>query len=110
MAMHKGTCMKHVSGDDRNQMLFFALEEMVPVDSWARTIDLFVDTLPLKELGFKHADVQLHSCGLLNSSYLPDNEQESLRTVIRYSMPTTAPSYNCIPTSECRTTKRSLAW
>jgi transposase len=50
--------MQHVSGGDRNQMLFFALEEMVPVDSWARTIDLFVDTLPLKELGFKHADLR----------------------------------------------------
>lgn len=27
---------------------------------------------------------QLHSCGLLKSSYLPDNEQESLRTMVRY--------------------------
>ncbi len=27
---------------------------------------------------------QLHSCGLLNSSYLPDNEQESLRTLVRF--------------------------
>ena len=27
---------------------------------------------------------QLHSCGLLISSYLPDNEQESLRTLVRY--------------------------
>jgi transposase len=27
---------------------------------------------------------QLHSCGLLKSSYLPDNEQESLRTLVRY--------------------------
>lgn len=27
---------------------------------------------------------QLHSCGLLTSSYLPDNEQESLRTLVRY--------------------------
>jgi hypothetical protein len=27
---------------------------------------------------------QLHSCGLLQSSYLPDNEQESLRTLVRY--------------------------
>ncbi len=37
-------------------MQFFALEQMVPADSWARMIDLFVDTLPLKELGFKHAN------------------------------------------------------
>jgi hypothetical protein len=27
---------------------------------------------------------QLHSCGLLTSSYLPDNEQEALRTLVRY--------------------------
>jgi len=27
---------------------------------------------------------KLHSCGLLNSSYLPDDEQESLRTLVRY--------------------------
>src|SRR5882757_5329417 len=27
---------------------------------------------------------QLHSCGLLKSSYLPDDIQESLRTLVRY--------------------------
>lgn len=27
---------------------------------------------------------KLHSCGLLNSSYLPDDKQESLRTLVRY--------------------------
>ena len=27
---------------------------------------------------------KLHSCGLLKSSYLPDDEQESLRTLVRY--------------------------
>ncbi len=27
---------------------------------------------------------KLHSCGLLKSSYLPDNEQEVLRTLVRY--------------------------
>lgn len=27
---------------------------------------------------------QLHSCGLLKSSYLPDNEQETLRTLVRH--------------------------
>lgn len=27
---------------------------------------------------------KLHSCGLLNSAYLPDDEQEALRTVVRY--------------------------
>src|ERR1700690_1663776 len=27
---------------------------------------------------------KLHSCGLLQSSYLPDDEQEALRTLVRY--------------------------
>src|SRR5436190_14135677 len=27
---------------------------------------------------------KLHSCGLLKSSYLPDDEQEALRTLVRY--------------------------
>jgi transposase len=50
--------MDYISGNDRNQMQFFALEEMVAQDSWARVIDLFVDMLPLKELGFKHTDLR----------------------------------------------------
>ena len=50
--------MKHILGSDRNQTQFFALEEMISGDSWARVIDLFVDLLPLKELGFKHACLQ----------------------------------------------------
>lgn len=39
-------------------MQFLALEEMVAEDSWARVIDIFVDILPLCELGFKHARLQ----------------------------------------------------
>jgi len=27
---------------------------------------------------------KLHSCGLLKTSYLPDDEQEALRTLVRY--------------------------
>lgn len=50
--------MDYISGSDRNQMQFFALEEMVAADSWARIIDLFVDVLPLQDLGFKHASLQ----------------------------------------------------
>ncbi len=49
--------MDYISGNDRNQMQFFALEEMVAQDSWARVIDLFVDMLPIKELGFNHTDL-----------------------------------------------------
>lgn len=50
--------MDYISGSDRNQMQFFALEEMVAQDSWARVIDLFVDMLPMKELGFKHTELR----------------------------------------------------
>ena len=39
-------------------MQFFALDEMVAGDSWVRAIDIFVDLLPLKELGFKHTALQ----------------------------------------------------
>jgi len=47
--------MDHIIGEDHNQMRFLSLEQMVAADSWARVIDLFVDLLPLQELGFKHA-------------------------------------------------------
>jgi transposase len=45
--------MDHIQGIDRNQISIFALEEMVAKDSWARLIDIFVDALPLDELGFE---------------------------------------------------------
>ena len=50
--------MQHISGNDRNQMQFLCLEEMIAADSWARIIDMFVDILPLQELGFKHTSLQ----------------------------------------------------
>lgn len=55
---HKNAQMDYIAGNSRNQMQFFALEELVPENSWARVIDLFVDLLPLKELGFKHTVLQ----------------------------------------------------
>jgi len=39
-------------------MSFFAPENLVAKNSWARLVDLFVDSLPLKELGFKHVDLR----------------------------------------------------
>jgi hypothetical protein len=54
----KTTDMNYILGGDRNQMQFLALEEMVAEDSWARVIDVFVDILPLSDLGFKHAMLQ----------------------------------------------------
>lgn len=47
--------MDHIIGEDRNQLRFFSLDQMVPEDSWARVINLFVDILPMDELGFRHA-------------------------------------------------------
>ena len=35
-----------------------ALEQLVAPDFWARVIDLFVDILPIDELGFKHVKLQ----------------------------------------------------
>ncbi|MCK4288532.1 MAG: hypothetical protein KAW86_04960 [Bacteroidales bacterium] len=35
-------------------MSFFSLEELVAQDSWARLVDIFVDALPLDQLGFNH--------------------------------------------------------
>src|SRR5688572_5993839 len=46
--------MQYISGTDRNQVQLLCLEEVVAADSWARVIDLFVDLLPIPELGFKH--------------------------------------------------------
>ena len=58
MQVSKITDMDYIAGSNRNQMQFFALDEMVAADSWVRVIDLFVDLLPLKDLGFKHAALQ----------------------------------------------------
>jgi transposase len=47
--------MQYKQGQDRSQVYLTSLEEMVPPDSFARVIDLMVDSLPLEELGFTHA-------------------------------------------------------
>jgi hypothetical protein len=39
-------------------MQFFAVEEMVAADSWEKVIDVFVDILPLRDPGFKHATLK----------------------------------------------------
>lgn len=45
--------MDFINGFDRNQLLMMDFESIVSQDSWARVVDLFVEMLPLKELGFK---------------------------------------------------------
>ena len=39
-------------GFDRHQLRVMDFNSMVSTDSWARIVDLFVDILPLEELGF----------------------------------------------------------
>lgn len=46
--------MNFIQGFDRNQLQMISFDEFVPEDSWARIVDLFVDALPIDELGFKH--------------------------------------------------------
>jgi len=42
-----------IQGFDRNQLQMISFDTFVKQDSWARIVDLFVDILPLKDLGFK---------------------------------------------------------
>jgi len=45
--------MDFIRGFNRDQLMMMDFESCVSFDSWARIVDLFVDILPLKELGFK---------------------------------------------------------
>jgi transposase len=46
--------MKYIEGFNRNQSILFpqCIDEIIPEDSEVRIIDAFVDSLPLKDLGF----------------------------------------------------------
>jgi len=44
--------MNFINGFDRNQLLIMDFESAISHDSWARIVDLFVEMLPLDELGF----------------------------------------------------------
>lgn len=44
--------MDFINGFDRNQLLMMDFDSVVRQDSWARVVDLFVEMLPLKDLGF----------------------------------------------------------
>jgi len=50
--------MDYIKEFNRSQLVILDYESKVAHDSWARIVDLFVDILPLQNLGFK--DV-LHS-------------------------------------------------
>lgn len=62
--------MDYIIGADRNQLQLLWLDQIVPEDSWSRVLDLFVDTLPLEELSFKHESVEKEGRPTYNQSTL----------------------------------------
>lgn len=46
--------MDFIQGFDRDQLQMLSFDNLVKQDSWARVVDLFVDCLPIENLGFKH--------------------------------------------------------
>ena len=62
--------MDFQKGIDRHQLMMLDLNSVVASDSWARIVDLFVEILPLEELGFqdflaKEGRPPFHSSDLL---------------------------------------------
>lgn len=45
--------MEFITGFNRDQLVMMDFESCVGNDSWARTVDMFVDILPMEELGFR---------------------------------------------------------
>jgi transposase len=45
--------MDYIQGFDRDQLVMMDFESAVGPDSWARIVDLFVDILPMNDLGFR---------------------------------------------------------
>lgn len=45
--------MDYIQGFDRDQLVMMDFESAVGPDSWARIVDMFVDVLPMNELGFE---------------------------------------------------------
>ncbi len=45
--------MDFITGFDRDQLVMMDFESCLGLDSWARIVDMFVDILPMTELGFK---------------------------------------------------------
>lgn len=44
--------MDFINGFNRDQLIMMDFESVIPPDSWARIVDMFVDILPLEQLGF----------------------------------------------------------
>jgi len=63
--------MPFISGGDRRQVMFAALDDMVAPDSEARVIDAFVGSLDLDAMGFARAEpAQLAAC--LRAGQIPE--------------------------------------
>ena len=45
--------MEFITGFNRDQLVMMDFESCVGQDSWARTVDMFVDILQMEELGFR---------------------------------------------------------
>src|SRR4249919_3418535 len=54
--------MQHKAGTARNQIQMSSLEDRIAKDNPVRVIDAFVDSLSLKEMGFKHAVIKTEGC------------------------------------------------
>lgn len=54
--------MQHKTGTPRNQIQMSSLEDRIAEDNPVRVIDAFVDSLSLKEMGFKHAVIKSEGC------------------------------------------------
>ena len=61
--------MHYQHGKNRNQLFVTSLEGLVGEDSWARIVDLFVDALPILELGFRNSRLKKEG----NTPYHPSD-------------------------------------
>ena len=61
--------MHYQQGNDREQVFMTSMDQLVANDSFARIVDLFVDAMPIEELGFKHAKLNKEG----NSPYHPSD-------------------------------------
>ena len=46
--------MDFIKGFNRDQLIMMDFESCLNLNSWARIVDMFVDILPLSELGFRN--------------------------------------------------------
>ncbi len=54
--------MQHKTGTGRNQIQFMSLDCRIAPDNPVRVIDAFVESMPLKKMGFKHTVIKSEGC------------------------------------------------